>query len=49
MFGHTFYHETLRKYVIVFGTLFNEIHFYRTDDAGNRHQKIRVPLSYGTG
>ena len=47
MFGHTFYHETLRKYVIVFGTLFNEIHFYRTDDAGNRHQKIRVPLSYG--
>tara|TARA_B100000676_G_scaffold298216_1_gene340890 strand:- start:1126 stop:2013 length:888 start_codon:yes stop_codon:yes gene_type:complete len=47
MFGHTFYHETLRKYVIVFGTLFNEVHFYRTDDAGNRHQKIRVPLSYG--
>ena len=47
MFGHTFYHETLRKYVIIFGTLFNEIHFYRTDDAGNRHQKIRVPLSYG--
>lgn len=47
MFGHTFYHETLRKYVIVFGTLFNEINFYRTDDAGNRHQKIRVPLSYG--
>lgn len=47
MFGHTFYHETLRKYVIIFGTLFNEIQFYRTDSAGNRHQKIRVPLSYG--
>ena len=25
MLGHTFYHQHLRKYVIVFGTLFNDI------------------------
>ena len=47
MFGHSFYHETLRKYVIIFGTLFNEVTIYRTDQAGNRHQKIKVPLTYG--
>lgn len=47
MFGHTFYHQTLRKYVIIFGTLFNDIQFYRTDGDGNRVQKIKVPLAYG--
>jgi len=47
MFGHTFYHNTLRKYVIIFGTLFNEIIIYRTDNQGNRVQDIKVPLTYG--
>ncbi len=47
MFGHKFYHQTLRKYVIIFGTLFNEIVLYRTDNEGNRLQDIKVPLSYG--
>ena len=46
MFGHDFYHETLRKYVILFGTLFNDIHVKRKDSNGNTIQKIKLPLSY---
>ena len=46
MFGHQFYHSTLRKYVIIFGTLFNEITLTRTDNNGNRVQDIKVPLYY---
>lgn len=47
MFGRTFYHDTLRKYVILFGTLFNDIWINREDNAGNVKQSLRVPLSYG--
>lgn len=47
MFGHNFYHETLRKYVIIFGTLFNDIVISRLDSKGNRVQDIKVPLAYG--
>ena len=47
MFGNQFYHETLRKYVIIFGTLFNDIRISRTDSDGNRVSDIRVPLAYG--
>ena len=47
MFGHKYYHETIRKYIIIFGTLFNEIFIYRTDSSGNKIQEIKVPLAYG--
>ena len=47
MFGRTFYHESLRKYVILFGTLFNDVWINRTDSAGNVKQSLKVPLSYG--
>lgn len=47
MFGHEFYHGTLRKYVIIFGTLFNDIIISRTDDEGNRVQDLKIPLAYG--
>ena len=47
MFGRTFYHESLRKYVILFGTLFNDVWINRTDASGNVKQAIKVPLSYG--
>ena len=47
MFGKTFYHDTLRKYVILFGTLFNDVWINREDNAGNVKQAIKVPLSYG--
>ena len=47
MFGRTFYHDTLRKYVILFGTLFNDVWINREDSQGNVKDVLKVPLSYG--
>ena len=47
MLGQTFYHETLRKCVVGFGTLFNDIHIVRRDSSGNVQQSMKVPLAYG--
>ena len=47
MFGHDFYHGTLRRYVIMFGNLFNEIQIKRFDDSGNKVQTVQVPIAYG--
>jgi len=47
MFGRTFYHDTLRRYVILFGTLFNDVYINREDENGNVKQVIKVPLAYG--
>jgi hypothetical protein len=47
MFGQTFAHGTLRKYVILFGTLFNDVWVNRKDAAGNVKSSLKVPLSYG--
>tara|TARA_B100001113_G_scaffold153710_1_gene125746 strand:+ start:1228 stop:2052 length:825 start_codon:yes stop_codon:yes gene_type:complete len=46
MFGHDFYHESIRKYIILFGTLFNDLHIKRKNEAGNTIQKIKCPLTY---
>ncbi len=46
MFGHTWYFSTIRKYVILFGTLFNDIHITRTNAAGDTTHLLKVPLSY---
>ena len=47
MLGQTFYHETLRKCVVEFGTLFNDVHIVRRDSSGNVQQSMKVPLAYG--
>lgn len=47
MFGRTWSHDVLRKYVILFGTIFNDIYITRTNAAGEKVQTLRVPLSYG--
>jgi len=47
MLGNTFYHETVRKVVIGFGTLFNNIHITRKDSSGNVQQSMKVPLAFG--
>lgn len=47
MLGHTFYHNTIRRYVILFGTLFNDIHINRVDVSGGVNTTIKVPISYG--
>lgn len=46
MFGKTFQHDTIRKYVIIFGTLFNNLYLTRKDNAGAKVDTIKVPLSY---
>lgn len=47
MFGTHFYHETLRKLVIAFGSLFNNIEIARYDENRNITQFITVPINYG--
>ena len=46
IFGQTFYFNTIRKYVILFGTLFNDIVIFRQHDSGSPQAAIRVPLTY---
>lgn len=41
-----FYHGTIRRYVSLFGTLFNRIVVKRFDSAGTTQQIIKVPLHY---
>lgn len=42
-----FYNEILRKTVISFGSLFNNISIKHTDNAGQVIDAIKVPLAYG--
>ena len=46
MFGRQFYHESLRKIVVAFGTIFNNIVIVRQDSDGGTIQRIKVPLAY---
>ena len=46
MFGRRFYHESLRKVVVAFGTIFNNIIIHRTKADGSVIQRLKVPLSY---
>lgn len=47
MFGHDFYHGTLRRYIIMFGNIFNEIQVDRFDSSGTKIQTLNVPIEYG--
>jgi hypothetical protein len=42
-----FYHASIRKLVVAFGSLFNEIYISRTEEDGTEIKKIKVPISYG--
>jgi hypothetical protein len=42
-----FYHEILRKTVISFGTLFNNISIRHKNNSGEVTSEIKVPLAYG--
>ncbi len=46
MFGHDYYHHTLKRYVAVFGTLFNDLKIDRKDNNGTVIQSLTVPLTY---
>lgn len=41
-----YYHKLTRKYISVFGTIFNSIEIDRDDAEGNTVQTIAVPISY---
>ena len=41
MLGNYFYHQIVRKTVIAFGTLFNDIHVRHDDGAGNAISDIK--------
>jgi len=47
MLGTYYYHEIVRKTIISFGTLFNDIHIRHQDDAGKDVSDLKVPLAYG--
>lgn len=47
MLSVSYYHSLIKKYVVVFGTLFNQIKIQRFDAQNNVTQNIRVPIAYG--
>ena len=47
MLGTYFYNETIRKTVIAFGTLFNNIKIKRFAADGKAINQIKVPVAYG--
>jgi|TARA_R110001592_G_scaffold7078_8_gene39947 hypothetical protein len=47
MLGQQFYHETIRKVIVSFGTVFNDIQLVRKDNSGSIIQSMKVPLAYG--
>ena len=42
-----FYHQSIRKIVVAFGTLFNKVYIARYDDAGAEIERMKVPIGYG--
>ena len=47
MLGTYYYHEIVRKTIISFGTLFNEIFIRHKDSGGATFSEMKVPLAYG--
>ena len=47
MLGQQFYHETIRKVIVAFGTMFNDISLVSKDSSGTAIQHMKVPLAYG--
>ena len=47
MLGQQFYHETIRKIIVAFGTTFNNVQLVRKDNSGNITQSMKGPLAYG--
>lgn len=47
MFGH-FYNESLRKLVVAFGSLFNDIYVARYNSDSSENSRIKVPLIYSS-
>jgi len=47
MLGHYFYHEILRKTIVAFGTLFNDIQIKHKKNDATDFSILTVPIAYG--
>lgn len=47
MLGAHFYNQSLRRYTIVFGTIFNNIRIKKYNQADTELKEVKVPLGYG--
>ena len=47
MLGTYYYHEIIRKTIISFGTLFNNISIRHDGSDGTTYSELKVPLAYG--
>ena len=47
MLGTYSYNEIIRKTIIAFGTLFNEVHIKHEEQDGTDYSFIKVPIAYG--
>ena len=47
MLGTYYYHQIIRKTIIAFGTVFNQIYIKHQDANDNTYSELRVPLAYG--
>jgi hypothetical protein len=47
MLGNYFYHGIIRKTIIGFGTLFNNIEIRKIDSDGSVASVMKVPIAYG--
>jgi len=47
MLGSYYYHEIIRKTIISFGTLFNDLNIKHKDSNGGVVSQLKVPLAYG--
>ena len=47
MLGTYYYHEIIRRTIISFGTLFNNIEIKHKTQAGDAFSTVKVPIAYG--
>ena len=47
MLGTYYYHHIIRKTIVAFGTVFNQIYIKHQDAEGAPYSELRVPLAYG--
>ena len=47
MLGTYYYHEIIRKTIISFGTVFNDLSIRHQNSSGEDYSEINIPLSYG--
>jgi len=47
IFGSQFYNQSLRKYIVMFGNMFNDLVVQRLSSSGTVVQTVSVPIAYG--